>query len=78
MGKASTGSMYQEHHGKYWEDIDMLVNSKEPKGQVDIDTKKPLKTAGWKKTDMAGNRGKKNRGYGPILALQHCWKQIPY
>jgi len=71
MGKASTGSMDQEHHGKYWEDKDMLVNSKEPKGQVDRDTKKLLKTMGRKKTDMLGNLRKKNRGYGPILALQH-------
>jgi len=78
MGTASTGSMDQEHHGKYWEDIDMLVNSKEPKGQVDRHTKKLLKTAGWKKTDTVGNLGKKIRGYGPIPALQHCWKHTPY
>jgi hypothetical protein len=56
----------------------MLDNSKEPKGQVDRDTKKLLKTVGCKKTDMLGNLGKKNRGYGPILAWQHCWKHIQY
>jgi len=49
----------------------MLVNSKEPKGQVDRDTKKLLKIAGRKKTDTLRNLGKKNRGYGPILAQQH-------